>query len=129
MTTASKNCVCGFRPPEECNPDCERCGLIKEIASLKAANIREQEVRANAYMEICRLESELDAVIQAFPCRINGEPERWIQPSASHGEREYQVVHVSGRWQGFPTKAEAVRAFCNIDAPAKGEGSDAPPTP
>jgi hypothetical protein len=28
-------CVCGFNPPEDCNPDCERCGLIKRIAELE----------------------------------------------------------------------------------------------
>lgn len=33
--TYDSNCICGFNPPEDCNPDCERCGLIKIIADLE----------------------------------------------------------------------------------------------
>lgn len=34
MTT---ECVCGFNPPEDPNPDCERCMLICRIAELETA--------------------------------------------------------------------------------------------
>lgn len=30
------DCVCGFNPPDDCNPDCERCQLIAEIERLRA---------------------------------------------------------------------------------------------
>lgn len=30
-------CACGFKPPNECNEDCERCMLIKRIAELDVA--------------------------------------------------------------------------------------------
>ncbi len=32
------DCVCGFNPPGEPNPDCERCRLVTENARLRAAN-------------------------------------------------------------------------------------------
>jgi hypothetical protein len=30
-------CICGMNPPENGNPDCERCELISGIAALKKA--------------------------------------------------------------------------------------------
>lgn len=32
----TEECACGFRPPGDCNPDCERCTLISTIAELEA---------------------------------------------------------------------------------------------
>lgn len=29
-------CVCGFNPPAEPNPDCERCQLVCEVERLKS---------------------------------------------------------------------------------------------
>jgi len=33
------NCVCGFDPPNDPNPDCERCQLIVEVARLEKENL------------------------------------------------------------------------------------------
>jgi hypothetical protein len=35
-------CACGFNPPADPNPDCERCGLIAENAELRANAWRKQ---------------------------------------------------------------------------------------
>jgi len=32
------NCVCGFDPPNDPNPDCERCQLICKVARLEKEN-------------------------------------------------------------------------------------------
>jgi hypothetical protein len=29
------DCVCGFNPPDDPNPDCERCQLVTEVTRLE----------------------------------------------------------------------------------------------
>ena len=33
------NCVCGFNPPNDPNPDCERCQLVAEVARVERENL------------------------------------------------------------------------------------------
>ncbi len=45
------NCVCGFNPPLDYNPDCERCQLLREIERLTTA-LQSADVMANAIDEL-----------------------------------------------------------------------------